>query len=262
MCVFLLSQQFFSRPSARELAGGEPIPRADVYGAELVFIAGLLDKDVRNNSAWNQRFFVRTHAPPSAAAAAASSSSSSASSSSAVHNADPSRPPLHDMSSEVLHEEIAFTAIKLLLAPHNESPWNYLEGLLRQAHFGSTHRKDILHLIAALPTGKPGDDDDEAPLDNDVPEELLVARAAALPNRFAQSLLVELWQLPLPQAADSVASSSSTAGGAVAPRLDLAHAACLRLGGELDPLRAKYWQWRAQQIGDDAGSSASAATKQ
>jgi len=241
---------FFSRPSAAAGASAGGAPALDVFGLELRYVAELLDADVRNNSAWNQRFFVRTRAPQFVDATAAATTDSTAQGS-----AD-STPRAHPMSAAVLHEELAFTAVKLLLAPHNESPWNFLEGLLRQPRFDAEHRKEMLHLIAALPPGRPGASEEQPPLPNDASEEELVARAAALPNRFAQSLLVELWQLQSPASAASASASSAAPASAAAPssssfpapRLDLARAACLRLGAELDPLRAKYWSWRAGQI--------------
>jgi protein farnesyltransferase/geranylgeranyltransferase type-1 subunit alpha len=254
-CWFLLfplrrSQPFFARPSARELqaaeAGGADPQHADVFAAELVYLARLLDADVRNNSAWNQRFFVRTHAHGSGSALAWATPAS----------ADwASRPPVA-MSPAVLHEELSFTGAKILLAPQNESPWNYLEGLMRQQNFDESHRKEMMQIVAALhneETEKEKEQEKEGDLE---------ARAAALPNRFAQSLLVELWQH-----APATAASSFPA-----PRLDLARSACQRLAAELDPLRSKYWLYRLAQIdqpgaggggsGTESSPAAGEATKQ
>lgn len=66
---------------------------------QLAFINELLDKDVRNNSAWSFRYF------------------------------------LYSLDPEVLTDQGAFEAerefvkAKIALAPQNESPWNYLVGL-------------------------------------------------------------------------------------------------------------------------------------
>lgn len=57
----------------------------------------LIKSDVRNNSAWNHRFFVFKCAPDG-----------------------PNKP---DVRTEVL-----YTLDKILLAPSNESPWQYLKG--------------------------------------------------------------------------------------------------------------------------------------
>ena len=203
---------FFARPSVREAQDSSADhAHADVFAAELVFIDTLLDQDVRNNSAWNQRFFVRTHARSSAEAlgqpAAASSST----------HASP-------MSGDVIHEELLYTGSKLLLAPHNESPWNYLEGLMRQKKFHASQRLALLALLANLPDYPP----QLAALPEEATEQQLTERVALLPNRFAQSLLVELWE-----------SNNQHA---------LAKAACERLANELDPIRVKYWEFRKQQI--------------
>ncbi len=266
-CWFLLfplhrSQPFFARPSARELqaaeAGGADPQHADVFAAELVYLARLLDADVRNNSAWNQRFFVRTHAPGSGSALAWATPASADSA---------SRPPVA-MSAAVLHEELSFTGSKILLAPQNESPWNYLEGLMRQQNFDENHRKEMMQIVAALHNEKKEKEKEK----EQGKEGDLEARAAALPNRFAQSLLVELWQHAPAPSSSAASASGSSPFPFPAPRLDLARSACQRLAAELDPLRSKYWLYRLAQIdqpgagggGSGAASSPAAgeATKQ
>ncbi|KAF8470843.1 hypothetical protein BDZ91DRAFT_719103 [Kalaharituber pfeilii] len=69
--------------------------------SELSYIEELLSRDVRNNSAWNHRFFVIFG--------------------SAV------RP-----TQEVVDREVDYTQNAIYLAPQNPSPWNYLRGILAQ----------------------------------------------------------------------------------------------------------------------------------
>ena len=66
----------------------------------MAFVERLLEDDVRNNSAWNQRHFV-------------------------VVNTTRYTP-------EVLSAEVKFAQDAIRKTPHNESPWNYLRGILLQ----------------------------------------------------------------------------------------------------------------------------------
>jgi len=62
---------------------------------ELDFVESLISQDMRNNSAWNQRFFV-------------------------ISNSDP--------NSDVIHREVDYTLDKINVLAKNESAWNYLRG--------------------------------------------------------------------------------------------------------------------------------------
>ena len=70
----------------------------NAYDGELKFIDQLLEADIRNNSAWNQRWFV-------------------------VKNTD-------TLTPAVRVREIQFALTHSITAPHNPSPWNYIKGLL------------------------------------------------------------------------------------------------------------------------------------
>ncbi|ORX91365.1 farnesyl transferase in complex with biphenyl inhibitor [Basidiobolus meristosporus CBS 931.73] len=73
--------------------------RFALWDQELSDIDSLLTSDVRNNSAWNQRYFVLTNRP-------------------------------NKLSLETIEAEIAYTISKIRLAPHNESPWVFLRGII------------------------------------------------------------------------------------------------------------------------------------
>ncbi|KFM82074.1 hypothetical protein X975_26413, partial [Stegodyphus mimosarum] len=75
------------------------IKEFDLWEHELEFVNCLLEQDIRNNSAWNQRFFVIGHTT--------------------------------ELTDEVLSQEIKYTLESISKAPHNESPWNYLRGILQ-----------------------------------------------------------------------------------------------------------------------------------
>lgn len=69
--------------------------------AELRYIETLLGRDVRNNSAWNHRFFVVFGSA--------------------------TRP-----SEDVIKREVDYTQSAIFTAPQNPSPWNYLRGIFAQ----------------------------------------------------------------------------------------------------------------------------------
>lgn len=73
------------------------VKRFNIWQHEMDDTNELIQSDVRNNSAWNHRFFVMKCAP-----------------------AGPSKP---DVRTETL-----YAMEKILLAPSNESPWQYLRG--------------------------------------------------------------------------------------------------------------------------------------
>ncbi|XP_062855842.1 protein farnesyltransferase/geranylgeranyltransferase type-1 subunit alpha [Trichomycterus rosablanca] len=71
-----------------------------LWDGELDYVDELLEDDVRNNSAWNQRHFVISHTSTYS-------------------------PP------EVLEREVQYSIKQIKKAPHNESAWNYLKGILQ-----------------------------------------------------------------------------------------------------------------------------------
>lgn len=79
------------------------IKHFSLWTNEIEYIQHLIDIDVRNNSAWNQRFFILSHE-------LASTSSSAA-------------------KADILSREIDYTLGKIALCLDNESSWNYLRAL-------------------------------------------------------------------------------------------------------------------------------------
>ncbi|KAL2088590.1 hypothetical protein ACEWY4_015489 [Coilia grayii] len=77
-----------------------------LWDGELEYVEQLLEEDVRNNSAWNQRHFVISRT---------------------TGYTDPA----------VLDREVQYTLIQIKKAPHNESAWNYLKGILQDRGLGS-----------------------------------------------------------------------------------------------------------------------------
>lgn len=94
------------------------VPKLHVFGdTELAAAAELIDEDVRNNSAWAHRFFV-VFSDPAQTSVTADGPKLLAT------EHDPKVP------TEILDREVAYAQEKILLAPQNQSPWNYLRGVL------------------------------------------------------------------------------------------------------------------------------------
>lgn len=70
-----------------------------LFDNELVFVDKLIGADLRNNSAWNQRYFVLNHTD--------------------------------GFTPEVIHYELTYVMNRIRLVKNNESTWNYLRGLLQ-----------------------------------------------------------------------------------------------------------------------------------
>lgn len=93
----------------------------DLWEGELEFVDQLLRDDLRNNSAWNQRFFLI------------------------------SRTVGFD-DEEVVSRECAYAMAYIRKAPHNESPWNYLRGVLDAAGGSTVGRPDVRDFCESLYT--------------------------------------------------------------------------------------------------------------
>lgn len=93
------------------------IQEFQLWDGELQYVQQLLKEDVRNNSAWNQRFFIISNT---------------------TGYADPA----------VLQREVSYTLDMIRLAPHNESSWNYLKGILLER--GLSGYPDLLEQVLEL----------------------------------------------------------------------------------------------------------------
>ncbi|KAI4226034.1 MAG: hypothetical protein L6R36_003480 [Xanthoria steineri] len=90
------------------------VRRFALWDTELPYIESLLAADVRNNSAWNHRWFVLfgQHVDPRSGKGLDEVG--------------------HIVDEDLLDREVGYTEDKIRLAPQNQSPWNYLRGLLRK----------------------------------------------------------------------------------------------------------------------------------
>ncbi|KAK4162781.1 hypothetical protein QBC43DRAFT_345631 [Cladorrhinum sp. PSN259] len=164
-------------------------------GDELQAIEEMIDADVRNNSAWSHRFFLVFSNPDHATVGLAAS------------EVDPKIP------KELIDREVEYAQEKILLAPQNQSGWNYLRGVLVKGgrKFGSVEE------FAKQFVDKLGGDVDD---DHD--------GAEVVKSTHALDMLAEIY-----------AEKGDKA------KADL----CLtRLAEKWDRIRDGYWQWRRQAL--------------
>ncbi|KAM8939354.1 protein farnesyltransferase/geranylgeranyltransferase type-1 subunit alpha [Pelodytes ibericus] len=93
------------------------IQEFNLWDGELQFVDLLLARDLRNNSAWNQRFFV-------------------------ISNTSGYSDP------QILEREVQYALEMIKVAPHNESSWNYLRGILQDR--GMAEYPNLLEQIRGL----------------------------------------------------------------------------------------------------------------
>lgn len=85
------------------------MPTYSLWSNELNFIDELLQNDVRNNSAWNQRYFVIAHTT--------------------------------GFKDDIIERELDYVEKRIFTYPDNESAWNYLRGLGRLRSLNLTDQR-------------------------------------------------------------------------------------------------------------------------
>lgn len=149
----------------------------------------MLDEDVRNNSAWNHRFFV-------------------------VCGADGKG--LQDGKTK--EREVAFAQEAIRKAPQNQSPWNYLRGVLDKSESPLEEVQAFAEEFAGVEK-----------MDGD-----------AVASSHALDLLAEIY--------------------GVQGKQEVAGKAYELLAKKYDPIRANYWDYLREQLGEGGGVAASAAS--
>ncbi|KAF2832137.1 farnesyltransferas-like protein [Ophiobolus disseminans] len=98
------------------------VKRFDLFNKpeELEWTADMIETDVRNNSAWNHRYYL-------------------------VVGGRDGKP-----SQELAKREIEYTKTAIRKAPQNQSPWNYLSGIIRAAQLPKSTIKDFALEFADL----------------------------------------------------------------------------------------------------------------
>lgn len=171
------------------------VPKLGIFGdTEVQAAEVLIDEDVRNNSAWSHRFFVVFSDP--------------------AHSTPESLPTEHDAAvpAEIVDREIRYAQDKILLAPQNQSPWNYLRGVLAK---GGRKTRSVEEFVRQF-------------VQNVGAAETEAEKQEKVTSTHALELLAEV--------------HAEKGEGAEA---DL----CLRrLGEKWDRIRLGYWQWRRQVL--------------
>lgn len=121
--------------------------------AELTYVETLLWKDVRNNSAWNHRFFIVFGSA--------------------------TRP-----SEDVITREVDYTQSAIYIAPQNPSPWNYLRGIFAQT--GTPLSTLLTFCLTFAPISKP-------PATTSPGESPIIAGVGEITSSHALDLLAEIY---------------------------------------------------------------------
>jgi len=158
---------------------------------ELSAVEALIDDDVRNNSAWSHRFFLVFSHPKRCTPNVAAT------------EADPAAP------TDIVDREIAYAKEKIVLAPQNQSPWNYLRGVLVK---GSRKLASVETLVQDFVTGLGEKGGEEG-----------------VQSTHALDLLAEIYA----EKGDK----------------EKADLCLRRLGEKWDRIRIGYWEWRRKQLG-------------
>ena len=104
-----------------------------LWDSELPYIEEFIRLDVRNNSAWNHRWFVVFG-----------------------RFTDPEKDSIENNSEDseinpgLLDREVQYAKERILLAPQNQSPWNYLRGILRKKGNSLREMKSFAEQFANL----------------------------------------------------------------------------------------------------------------
>lgn len=185
--------------------------------SELAEIERLLRLDVRNNSAWNHRWFVsfgREKAGP-----ATKQSGTSAASDSPWKS--------EDERLRVWQHEMEFVKDAITMAPQNESSWNYLRGLLKKERRPWSEVREFAEQFAVFKTGDAGSGSDKGK--TQVPHNPETDNDFDLAEQIRSSYALDLL-------ADAYAEDRArTADADKALRL---------LATRYDPIRANYWNYR------------------
>lgn len=99
-----------------------------LWDTELPYVETLLRSDVRNNSAWNHRWYVVFGRP----------------------SPEGEVGEKQGVSTEVVDREIEYAKLAIWQAPQNQSPWNYLRGVLKKSGRELSQLKEFASEFADL----------------------------------------------------------------------------------------------------------------
>ena len=199
-------------------AAGAAEPPLGSWQAELAFAEALLAEDVRNNSAWNHRWFVLTRGG----------------------GAPRALPRARWPAPADLAREVALCAAALRPVRRNEAAWSHLRACVLLARV-----QRAAAAAAAAPAASTGCMEDLrcAPADlgwGAWPEVLALARECQAGSSSSSSGGDEAAHNAA--ACEVLAEHAEASGDGAGARLHYARA------GEGDAIRAQYWKWREAQV--------------
>ncbi|RVX72298.1 hypothetical protein B0A52_04503 [Exophiala mesophila] len=184
----------------------DPLLNTDM---ELQAMDTMLTDDVRNNSAWNHRYFVCFGAEELRVIEEQQQPSGSGANRRQVLEKD--RGLLSVTDEEIVQREINYAKDRIYWAPQNASPWNYLRGVLKRA---GMELGDMQVFCERLVGGQDGD----------------LLSEQNVKSSHALDWLAEIYRR------DSNLKRSRV---------------CLTaLATKWDPVRRKYWEYRARELDD------------
>lgn len=192
---------------------------------ELDAIETLLREDVRNNSAWNHRWFLCFGKDELKYGRGGKGGGGGG----------------VVVDEDLIDREVAFAQEKILLAPQNQSPWNYLRGLYRKAGRPLAELRSFAEQFAATQDG--GDDDQD---DDDNDEENQEAQMEREREREREQVLDLEEGVRSSHALDLLADIYAAVG-----ETERARKVLEVLGRRWDPVRKGYWDYKAGLLLDD-----------
>ncbi|KAI9816992.1 MAG: CAAX geranylgeranyltransferase alpha subunit [Phylliscum demangeonii] len=184
------------------------VRRFDLWDSEMHDIEALLTRDIRNNSAWNHRWFIVVGRGGGA-----------------------------PVDGDIIRREIEYAQSAILQAPQNQSPWNYLRGMLRKGQIALSTTLDFVTPLANITNANP-----------DANPDTNTNTHPAVRSSHALDLLADIYAAQPARRHDAIKA------------LDL-------LAQIYDPIRANYWRYRKtclpplenSSAGADAGAGAGAS---
>ena len=97
-----------------------------IWDLEIPYLESLIQSDVRNNSAWNHRWYV------------------------VFGRATYDKVSGYAIDDKMIEREIEYSKAKILEEPQNQSPWNYLRGVLKKKGNGLRECSEFAEQFADL----------------------------------------------------------------------------------------------------------------
>ncbi|KLO06398.1 protein prenylyltransferase [Schizopora paradoxa] len=210
----LSSTLFSTSPMNEEEASAY---RLSMLDDEIAFVESMLHADIRNNSAWNHRFFINFKLGTDVVMKS-------------THNVA----EFDNEEKDIVGRELSYTKEKIALAPNNASAWNYIRGVLELAKIPFSSLTSFV-LPYTRSHGQEADDDQIIDLDNPLP-----SSSSDLPAPPALEFLADIYE----RDAETLRSAEQSEQATVKEKLQKAIPIWRSLSEDHDVTRKKYWEHR------------------